>query len=353
MSAAESRPVVDLSGDGAQRGEAHGEELRSAIAAALDRWREMLGVRSGRATAAHLRDFLAATTHAATVRERSPDLYAEVLGIARGSGQDPDEILAYNFMDEEWRYRAEVLEACSLFGTTTTADDAVLLGQNMDLPLPMGGSQVALRIAASGDDAAQIVFTAAGLIGLLGVNRLGVACCVNTLARLPWSRSGMPVAFVIREVLRRPDAEAAGRYLASIPHASGQHYGIGDPAGVRGFECSAAGVTAGPREPRLTHTNHALWDPAGTAMDELPGERGPSGTRSRFGAIDGAAERITGSADLEQLFTADADLCILPREPKFSQTFCSAVFRLADPPTVRVALGRPDVTPWRSIEWAS
>jgi succinate-semialdehyde dehydrogenase/glutarate-semialdehyde dehydrogenase len=342
--------LVDVAGAGPRRGEAHGEQLRSEIAEALESWRDTLAARTDRVPREYVRDFLAATSHVAAIAEHSPDLAAEVDGIARGSGQDRDEILAYNFMDEEWRHRADAVEACSLLGTTTTADGAVLLGQNMDLPMAMRGSQVVLRIAGHRGDPEQIVVTAAGLVALLGVNRLGVATCVNTLNRLPWSRSGVPVAFVIREILRRPDAEAAGRYLVSIPHASGQHYAVADRSGVRGFECSAAGATPGPvGEPRLIHTNHELWDPTGLA---LSADVVPSTTRARYAAIEASADGVARSADLERLFSEDTDLCIVPQAPKLAETFASAVFRLTEPPTVRVSLGRPDTTPWRSVDWA-
>ncbi len=70
----------------------------------------------------------------------------------------------------------------------------------------------------------------------------GVALCCNTLSQLPIHRQGLPVAFAVRGVLECDDRAAAHAYLASVPHASGQNYLIGDSVGIADYECSAAGI---------------------------------------------------------------------------------------------------------------
>jgi predicted choloylglycine hydrolase len=46
----------------------------------------------------------------------------------------------------------------------------------------------------------------------------------------------------VRGVLECDDRAAAHAYLASVPHASGQNYLIGDSVGIADYECSAAGI---------------------------------------------------------------------------------------------------------------
>lgn len=341
---------LDIHGDGHQRGEIHGEALRESIDEALDRWLSSIAERTKSNPREYVRDFLARTSYVSTVAERTPDLYAEVLGIARGSTQEPEHLLAYNFMDEEWRFRSESVDSCSVLATEHTEDGVVLLGQNMDLPAAMDGSQVALRIAAYEDDPAQIVLTGAGLIGLLGANRSGLACCVNNLGQLPWSPRGLPVAFVIREVLRTQNVQSAAAFLRSVPHAVGQHYAVADSSGARGLECSARGVVPGPETSLLVHTNHSLWDPV-YADTRLPRERDSSGSRTRLRALQDAANQVVTATDLEELFSYNTELCVVPGPPLYSATFCSAVFRLESTPVVRASLGRPDRTLWHTIEW--
>ena len=336
--------LVDLSGDGPARGTVHGEELRGPIADALDRWRDGIGTRTGRSARAYVADFLGSTGHVATTARLSRDLYGELLAIAAASGQPRDDVLAYNLMDEQWRYDGDADTGCSVLATVLDADGSTLLAQNMDLPASMDGAQAILRIAAVGDAPDQLVLTAAGMIGLFGVNALGLGICVNTLTDLPAARDGLPVAVVVRELLRRRDVRSAARYLASAPHASGQHYALADRHGPRGYECSAAGCVAGPGGRDLLHTNHALWCATAEASRSTT-------THARLRALRKGLPAVRRTGDVRPLLTSPADgLCVQPAPRRPSVTFCSAQFLLtADPPAVSVALGRPDLVSWQPI----
>jgi isopenicillin-N N-acyltransferase like protein len=189
------------------------------------------------------------------------------------------------------------------------------------------------------------------MIGLLGVNAAGVACCVNTLNALPSGRSGMPVAFLVRGVLSRRDAASAAAYLTSVPHASGQHFAVADPSGLRGFECAAAGCAPGPATDRLLHTNHPLWWTGPVEEAPAAGKHVVT-THVRLRALRDGLDRVRRSGDVSTLLSSTGSgLCVLPTPERRSATFCSAEFTLASPPRVRIALGRPDREPWRTVEW--
>jgi isopenicillin-N N-acyltransferase like protein len=339
--------MVELHGTGRSRGAAHGEELRGLIADAMDRWRAHIAEQYGCRPERYVRDFLGSTRFVETVRSLSPDLFDEVVAIAAASNQPLDEVMAYNLMDEEWRHDHQPATGCSVIGAALDGG-SILLSQNMDLPTSMGGSQAVLRIAAAGEQPAQLVLTAAGMIGLFGVNEAGVACCVNTLKSLPSSRAGMPVAFLVRLILGHRDAESAGRYLETVPHASGQHYAVADRRGVRGYECSADGCVSGPRQDWLVHTNHPLW------TDSAPTEETPPATsHTRLHALEAGLQGVRRSGDVEPLLSStETGLCVPPTPDRSAATFCSAEFVLTSPPSIRIALGRPNEVRWQPVSWA-
>ena len=130
----------------------------------------------------------------------------------------------------------------------------------MDLGGYTDGFQALLAPAAEGDKPAALIFTVAGMIGLMGLNAAGVGVCVNALPQLPSAPHGLPVAFVMRRLLQTASLAEAASLVLALPHATNQHYLIAAPGGVRSFEASAAGVTEyRPPDPsRILHTNHPL-----------------------------------------------------------------------------------------------
>ena len=61
------------------------------------------------------------------------------------------------------------------------------------------------------------MLTHAGLIGLNGLNSAAIGVCCNTLKQLANCRDGLPVACVVRGVLRQETAAAAVDFLATQP----------------------------------------------------------------------------------------------------------------------------------------
>ena len=286
--------VIDLSGAPMERGRQHGEELRSLIAQAVAAWKDGVAAR-GVDPDARIASLVTGTPYLATLQARFPGLLAEVRGIGEGARVSFGEALTLNLMDEEWWMDEGEEAGCSLMAGVG-ADGIPVLAQNMDLPAWMDGLQTVLRIH-SGDAATeteQVVLSAAGMIGLTGMRRGGVAVGVNTLLQLPRSVRGVPVAFMIRAALAQPNAEAAVGLLASSPHASGQHYAVVDDREVFGAECSARGVAVRrcARDEWLLHTNHPLWThEAEVASPSAVGISTPRlhSSHRRFAALDAAA----------------------------------------------------------------
>ncbi|HEY3763882.1 MAG TPA: C45 family peptidase [Gaiellales bacterium] len=337
--------IVECRGGGRSRGRAHGEALRAQIHALLERWDAGVAARLHRPPAALVAELTGATGFVAAIERHTPDLLEEVRGIAEAADVAFERVLALNLMDEEWWLTApaEPRLACTLLAIAPDAGRPAVLAQNMDLPEVMDGAQAILRVTGEGGQGA--ILTAAGMIGLTGVNAAGVGVCVNTLAMLNHSRDGLPVAFVMRGALERGTAAAAGAFLERVPHASGQHYAVADPTGVAGYECSAAGaVRSDDGTGRLCHTNHPLRS---TDIDPLRNGAGEPDSHARLAAVAAAAPAVTSGADCEPVLAdRDAPLCVIAAPARPWLTFGSIWAELGDSPRVRIAPGPPDRKPW-------
>jgi isopenicillin-N N-acyltransferase-like protein len=338
--------IVDCRGSARERGRAHGEALRPQIHALLERWDADVAARLGRRPDELVSDLVSTTGFGAAIRHHTPDLLEEVRGIAEAAGVAFDRVLALNLMDEEWWFTApaEPREACSVLAIAGSDGQPSLMAQNMDLPEVMDGAQAVLRVG-DGDAGSSVVLTAAGMIGLTGVNGAGLGVCVNTLAMLNHSREGLPVAFVMRGVLERASAAEAADFLERVPHASGQHYALADGDGVLGYECSAAGaVRSDDGSGRLCHTNHPL------RSDDVDPRRRAAGepdSHTRLAALESAVPTVASGGDCERtLADRRTPLCVLPEPGRPWITFGSIWAELSSPPRVRIAPGPPDRTAW-------
>ena len=258
--------LVDARGEAAARGRAIGVALKDRIAAHLTAWRAMLTGPAGGDVDGYVAEMLRATDFKTAIRRHTPDLLAEVEATAAAAGVAPDTLFALQLLDEEWAHRLRRIagrgpDKCSSFGIVAR-EGPTWVGQNMDLGDYTDGHQVLLRIGAEQGKPAALVFSTAGMIGLMGVNAAGVGVCVNSLPQLPSAPEGVPVAFVLRRLLQSASLAEAVEVMTTVPHATNQHYVIAEPGAVRSFEASAAGVSEyHPPDPsRVLHTNHPLSD---------------------------------------------------------------------------------------------
>ena len=266
--------LIEAAGAPRERGRAIGRALRGEIAAHIRDWRASIIVPGGGDPTAYVVDLLAETDFKRAIRRWAPGLLEEVEGTAEGAGLSADEVFALQLLDEEWAYRARraagrAPSKCSSLAIAAP-DGPTWIGQNMDLGDYTDGHQAMLRIGADGERPAALVFTTAGMIGLMGVNAAGVGVCVNALPQLPSGPQGVPVAFVLRRLLETRSLGEAAELVVTLPHATNQHYLIASPDGVRSFEASAAGVVEyrAPDPRRVFHTNHPLAAPV---KPEAPG----------------------------------------------------------------------------------
>jgi hypothetical protein len=283
---------VRLEGAPFERGRAHGRALKTQAQAHLAAWLASLAEAGVGEPRAYVEGMLARTDFLGAIRALTPDLLAEVEGVADGAEAPFELVFALQLLDEEWAHRVRTRAAAGLEKCSSAAiagPDGAWIGQNMDLGTYTDGAQATLAIAADGGRPAAMVFTAAGMIGLMGVNAAGVGVCVNSLPQLPSAREGLPVAFVLRRLLQATSLDEAAGLVQALPHATNQHWLLAAPDGVRSFEASAAGVVE--FRPAgfgwVLHTNHPLAAEGGA---EDAGYRGNSQAR-----LASLTARLTGA----------------------------------------------------------
>jgi isopenicillin-N N-acyltransferase-like protein len=282
---ARSIDATEIGGEPRERGRAHGAALRGQVHAHIAAWRGSLERAGVGDPQGYVRDMLRETDFVAAIRQFAPDLLEETYGIAEGAGADPELVYALQLLDEEWAYRrrraaAGQRDKCSSFAIVGSRPGPTYIGQNMDLSPYTDGHQALLRVKG-GDAPDALVFTTAGMLGLMGVNAAGVGVCVNSLPQLASAPEGVPVAFVLRRLLQCRSLAEASDLALRLPHATNQHYVIAEAGAARSFEASADGVTeyVPPDPSRVLHTNHPLA--AVEAKVEPPQDRANSIARLR------------------------------------------------------------------------
>lgn len=320
------------------RGLAHGRMLRTDIHELVGRWQNDVHENFGISADEFVKRFLARSHYVDAIRKWTPELLDEVRGIADGAGIPYETMLAYQLGDEMWTEGGDVSKHCTSVGVDRRGNQPAMVAQNMDIETFYGGFVVVLEI--HGDGAVQLVLTYPGLIGLNGMNRNAIGVCTNTLERLSGSRDGLPVAFVVRGVLRQRSFADAERFLKTVRHASGQNYMLGDRDHAISFEASANKVVAlkQPLAGCVYHTNFPIANDDRRAKADVK--------------FEGRERYEIASRELHDRHTLDAIERTL-RAPKVSNdyTFASTIMILDEDPKLLVSSGRPDRSEYTSLRF--
>jgi isopenicillin-N N-acyltransferase like protein len=259
-------PVVELDGNGYQRGLQHGNALKNEIAEVFKKWKENIQLTTNLNVDSVISMFYRATNFEPAIKKWTPELFDELRGISESTGQSLKDVYCFQLVDEFWVYLDKLQNPeynhCSGIGISATNSHPAYIAQNMDLENYMNGYQVLFHISSYNNEPEQYLLSCAGLIALNGINSNGIGVCVNTLMQLEASSDGLPVACVIRGILSRQDGASALKFLKTIKHASGQNYIIGAADSVYDFEASANKVVRFLPDANnsllVYHTNHPL-----------------------------------------------------------------------------------------------
>jgi isopenicillin-N N-acyltransferase like protein len=359
----EDVPVIELNGNGYQRGLQHGKVLKTEIAEVFTKWKNSIQSDFKQNADSVIANFLKETNFEPAIKKWTPEIYDEIRGIAEGSGQSYNDALTFQLLDEFWVYFNRLKNTqkhhCSGIGVAARDTHPAYVSQNMDLESFMNGYQVLLHIASTPNEPEQYVLSCAGLVALNGVNSKGIALCMNTLMDLNASTDGLPVACIVRGVLAQKDPESAMKFLKTVPHASGQNYVFGAFDKVYDFEGSAKKVVRYLPDPTnealVYHTNHAMANDdikpwfqeyhkkiaSGNAKDDNSFARFTS-LKNR---LNQAPTNVSDDKIKETLRSKDDPknpVCATYKEGISGFTFSSVIFTLGKNPSIQLTNGSPD-----------
>lgn len=355
--------VIELNGNGYQRGLEHGKLLKTEIAEVYKKWKDDIAKDSGQDADSIIHKFYRSTNFEPAIKKWTPEIYDEVKGIAESSGQSFKDVYCFQLVDEFWVYLDELSNKenhhCSGIGVGATKNSPAYIAQNLDIESFRNGYQVLLHVAANKAEPEQYILSCAGLIALNGVNSKSIGLTLNTLMQLKASTDGLPVSYIIRGVLAKNDAQSAISFLKTIKHASGQNYILGAVDKVYDFEASANKVERyipDASNPSLVyHTNHPIknndvkpWY-AENLKKVLSGENKDNNSLVRFLAVQSrmntnatsqTADRI--KATLRSKDNEESPICKTYDETKSGFTFSSVLFTLGKKPSIQLTNGSPD-----------
>jgi isopenicillin-N N-acyltransferase like protein len=351
--------IVELEGTPYQMGMIHGRALRPEILELVKRWKADLARTYKVPAEDFVRRLMKNTDFVPSINRWTPGLLDEVRGIADGAGVDFETMFVFQLIDEIWVMGEDRgLAKCTSIAAGKRDGRPAFVSQTLDLPPFYHGFQTVLRIRDKKENLETLVFTIPGVISANGMNSRSVAVCVNAVTQLAYSPKGLPVAFVIRGILRKKTYEEALKFLNDIQPAAPQNYVLGGPAKAADFERSA-----GKNVPFLPfpgaafayHTNHPLanddFNPA--FLEAL--KRGGMSLETyktlcpRFRFLGGALKDNSVTIDLSFLNATYAN-----RESGINNagTYGCTIMVLGETPEMHVSPGRPDEEPYQVLRFA-
>lgn len=356
-------PVIELQGNGYQRGLQHGKLLKTEIAEVFKKWKKDIETNTKQNADTMIDNFFHSTNFEPAIKKWTPEIYEEIKGIAESSGQTFKDVYCFQLMDEFWVYNDKIknmeVNHCSGIGVAASGSKPAYIAQNLDVPSFMNGSQVLLHIKAYKNEPEQYLLSSAGLIAMNGINSKGIGVTVNTLMALSASSDGLPVACVVRGILLKKDKKSALDFLQNIKHASGQNYILGTVDSIYDFEASANKVVRFipvVNNPSIVyHTNHPISNddlkPWHKERIEklLTGETVNSST-TRFIALKNRLDinnpNFSDNTIKETLRSKDSEkypVCIAYKNDNGGAfTFSSIIYTFGKNPTVQITNGSPD-----------
>lgn len=253
-------PVYEIEGGAHECGVSHGKQAAERVARTLEIYLPAF-TRQAKLTLEEIRE--RARAYAAAITDLDRDIMRELEGIASGSGQRLEDIVAVNC-------RTEILYG-SLSGAmpapecTTivalpeaTRDGGILVGKNWDWRSACVDAVVVLKIRQTGKPALTLIVEA-GMVGRDAFNEDGIVVCGNLLvSNDDKGQVGVPVPILRRRIVQARYFYEAIDMLVRSPRGASGNYLIAHRDGVAiDFETSPNhAFPVYPDRGLLTHSNH-------------------------------------------------------------------------------------------------
>jgi isopenicillin-N N-acyltransferase like protein len=314
-------PIIRVAGPPRERGRSYGRQAGERIAIGLQIYRdafETVGISWGEAMtyAVRFRD---------AVRDYDADMHEEILGIAEGSEQPPEAIVALNarteiiFWHDNERGNRTVLanaqpDECTaaLALPPVTADGSTLHGQNWDWNPRCADSAVVLHVSADGSPKGTpdiLTFVEGGQLARHGMNSAGIGLTVNGLqCDLDGGKIGVASPLLRRKLLSAPtlagaldvvlNSDISFSHSLILAHAEGTAVNLEvTPAGSYWLQ---------PEDGLLVHANHFKCPIARAKLQDVGLQRCPESLYRDQRTLE-HFQRASGAITVETFKIAFAD----------------------------------------------
>ena len=239
-------PLISLEGSPGEIGLKHGKILKKRIEKTIAFYRKIF-----KKTEDEI--FFAATHFRDCIKSFSKDYYAEIEGIAAGSGVDPLWIYSLNS-------RTEILNTleneCTAFYFPTSG----VLSQNWDWAEDMEHLAVIMQITRP-DGHKILQITEPGIIGKIGFNSAQIGVTLNFL-HINQKLDGVPIHIILRTLLDAKSIDEGMRKIIGNTSGKSSNIIFADADGKYlnlEFAKDTLHLTRG-RDNKFLHTNHFIMD---------------------------------------------------------------------------------------------
>ena len=355
--------IIHLSGTPYERGFQHGRILKDDIKIVTDSLLMDIERTTDEEPLTFIQRFLEETDYVSSIEEWTPDLLAEIEGIADGSGI-PYDIIFMHQLGDEFFFSTKYLFAhkCSSIGINKRVDQPTIAGQNMDIPTYFHGHQTVMNIKdESGKEL--MVLTIPGHVGITGMNNASVSINCNILMQLNAQSKGLPVSAIVRGVLDKTSYTDAVNWVKTVEHASGQNYLIGGVNEVVSLESSANSVRVFKPFSQANFTYHTNYPLRNNAYSDwyLDALKDNGFTRSdaatfcqrmpSFKKRFNEKNRAFGIEEIKEVLSSkDHDG---PDVLSNTYTYASVIYILSEHPGFMIAPGKPHETEYTTLEFGN
>ncbi|MCX7142757.1 MAG: C45 family autoproteolytic acyltransferase/hydrolase [Proteobacteria bacterium] len=356
---AQEFPLLEIEGSAGECGEQHGVGAADRVARSIEIYLAAFG-RQTTLTLADVRE--RARGFAQQIEQIDPDILAELKGIAAGSKQLFEDIVAINCRTEllygdkaGTRPATECTTVVAL--PEATAERRILIGKNWDWRDACVDSVVILKVAQRGKPRLSLMVEA-GMVGRDGFNEHGIAVIGNLLvSHHDKGRTGVPIPILRRRILHSTTYCEAIETLVRSPRGASGNYLIAHRDGVAiDFEVTPDEVfVVYPERGLLTHSNH-FQSPVAQATGAAKFYSGDSlyrdfRARQLLEPKIGAITRADIEATLKDHFGLPRSICRHPHTYPYGEptmTIASVQFDLQRE-TMYVAAGQPCESTYRAV----
>lgn len=256
--------VIEISGKASDRGHQIGTKYKDYIAGFVTRLYEkfnILGVTSKEQALQHVSKYIP------YIKDYSPEIAAEIGGIAKGAERSYEEIVMLNLLEEvdvsigvKGNSLSAVPPRCTAFAATgkATANGETYLGQSWDTDLEsLEHDEAQIFNVKRNSEPNFLAYTYPGMLAAAGLNSEGIGISWNTVPPLEFG-VGVPTYLIVAEILRQKTIGDAIAAILRAKIAGCFNFVLADETEIYDVEATPSDVDITYYNGYMGHANHFL-----------------------------------------------------------------------------------------------